>query len=141
MIEDDNNSVSGPSQGASERSDLATGEGADTRRKMNGRGNSKAGRMSARRKQDAILRLLRGEGLDAVSRDLNVTAKRLSEWRDAFLAGGEAAIKSRPADGRDKEIKRLRAKVGELTMTRELLDEKIGRLESTLPLARPRSRK
>ena len=55
-------------------------------------------RMSARRKQDAVLRLLRGEDVELVSRTLGVTAAELSSWRDQFLAGGEASLKSRPAD-------------------------------------------
>src|SRR5689334_6454006 len=57
--------------------------------------------MSARRKQDAVLRLLRGEDLELVSRELGVTAAELSGWRDQFLAAGEASLKSRPADARD----------------------------------------
>ena len=44
-------------------------------------------RMSARRKQSALLRLLRGEDLELVSRELGVTAAELSGWREAFLAG------------------------------------------------------
>ena len=79
------------------------------------------GRFSARRKTDAVLRLLRGEDLDLLSRELGVTAATLSGWRDDFLAGGQAALKSRPTDDRDDEIARLRAKVGELTMDNELL--------------------
>ena len=96
--------------------------------------------MSARRKQSAVLRLLRGEDLELVSRALGVTAAELSAWRDAFLAAGEAALKTRPADGRDVELGRLKAKVGELTMANELLDAKIDRLEMHRPLARRRSR-
>ena len=98
-------------------------------------------RMSARRKQDAVLRLLRGEDLELVSRELGVTAAELSGWRDQFLAAGEASLKSRPADARDAEIGRLKAKVGELTMTTELLEAKIERLETPRPLARRRSRR
>jgi transposase-like protein len=97
-------------------------------------------RMSARRKQSAVLRLLRCEDLELVSRDLGVAAAELSAWRDAFLAAGEASLKTRPADGRDVEIGRLKAKVGELTMANELLDAKIDRLETNRPLARRRSR-
>jgi transposase-like protein len=97
-------------------------------------------RMSARRKQSAVLRLLCGEDLELVSRDLGVTAAELSTWRDAFLAAGEAELRTRPADGRDVEIARLKAKVGELTMANELLDAKIDRLETHRPLARRRSR-
>jgi hypothetical protein len=97
-------------------------------------------RMSARRKQEAVLRLLRGEDLELVSRELGVTAAELSGWRDQFLAAGEASLKSRPADARDAEIGRLQAKVGELTMTAELLEAKIERLETHHPLARRRPR-
>src|SRR5262245_54632712 len=70
------------------------------------------GRFSARRKTETVLRLLRGEVLELLSRELGVTAATLSAWRDDFLAGGQAALKSRPADDRDDEIARLRAKVG-----------------------------
>src|ERR671911_2998735 len=97
-------------------------------------------RMSARRKQEAVLRLLRGQDLELVSRELGVTAAELSSWRDQFLAAGEASLKSRPADVRDAEIDRLQAKVGELTMTAELLEAKIERLEAHRPLARRRPR-
>jgi len=98
-------------------------------------------RMSARRKQSAVLRLLRGEDLELVSRELGVTAAELSAWRDGFLAGGEASLKTRPADGRDVEIGRLKAKVGDLTMANELLETKIEHLEGGRPLARRRSRR
>ena len=98
-------------------------------------------RMSAKRKQSAVLRLLRGEDLELVSRELGVTAAELFAWRDAFLAAGEASLKSRPADARDHEIGRLKAKAGELTMTTELLEAKIERMEGGRPLARRRSRR
>ena len=97
-------------------------------------------RMSARRKQGAVLRRLRGEDLELVSRELGVTAAELTAWRDALLAAGAAALKTRPADGRDAEIGRLKAKVGELTRATELLDAKVDRLEAHRPLARRRSR-
>ena len=98
-------------------------------------------RMSAGRKREAVLRLLRGEDLELVSRGLGVTAAELSGWREAFLAAGEASMRSRPADARDAEIGRLKEKVGELTMANELLGAKIGRLETGRPLARRRSRR
>ncbi len=98
-------------------------------------------RMSARRKQDAVLRLLRGEDLELLSRQLGVTAADLSGWRDAFLAAGEASLKTRPVDAREAEIGRLKEKVGDLTMANELLEAKIERLETSRPLARRRSRR
>ena len=97
------------------------------------------GRFSARRKTEAVLRLLRGEDLDALSRELGVTAATLSSWRQAFLDGGTAAMKSRASDDRDEEIARLRSKVGQLTMDNELLGQKCQHLESGRPFA-PRRR-
>jgi transposase-like protein len=91
------------------------------------------GRFSANRKTDAVLRLLRGEDLDALSRELGVIAATLSSWRNAFLDGGKAALKSRPADDRDELVARLQAKVGQLTMDNELLGTKCQHLESGRP--------
>jgi transposase-like protein len=91
------------------------------------------GRFSAKRKTDAVLRLLRGEDLDTLSRELGVTAATLSSWRDAFLDGGTAAMKSRPTDDRDEVIARLQAKVGQLTMDNELLGLRCQQAESGRP--------
>ena len=93
-------------------------------------------RMSARRKQDAVPRLLRGEDLELLSRELKVTAAELSGWREAFLAAGEATLKSQPADARDAEIGRFKEKVGDLTMANELLETKIERLVKISRLTR-----
>jgi transposase-like protein len=93
------------------------------------------GRFSARRKTDAVLRLLRGEDLDTLSRELGVIASTLSTWRDSFLDGGTAAMRSRPADEKDELVARLQAKVGQLTMDNELLGQKCQHLESGRPFA------
>ena len=97
-------------------------------------------RLSAKRKLAAVQRLMRGESLDAVSRDLNVPVHRLSDWRDRVLMAAESALKERERDDRDDEIARLQAKVGEITMANELLYAKIDKLEGGRPLARRRSR-
>ena len=98
------------------------------------------GRFSARRKRATVLRLLRGENLESVSRELGITAPRASQWRDQFLAAGQAGLKSRAPDARDEEHQRLHAKVGELLMENELLYAKVDHLEAGGPLAR-RSRR
>jgi hypothetical protein len=90
--------------------------------------------MSAKRKRSAVLRLLKGEDLELLSRELGVPAADLTRWRDAFLEAGEASLKSRPTDDRDAEIARLERKVGDLTMSKELLEAKIDKLPT------PRSR-
>lgn len=101
----------------------------------------KGGRFSARRKQEAVLRLLRGEDLEVVSRELGVTAAAVSGWREQFLVAGELTLLSRARDERDEQIARLKAKVGEITMDNELLESKIEHLENKLPLASRRSKR
>jgi len=97
--------------------------------------------MTASRKRDAVLRLLRGEPLEIVARELAATAADLSGWRDAFLDAGAASLKSRARDDRDETIDRLRTKVGELTMDTELLYAKIARMEAGAPFAARRSKR
>ena len=115
-----------------------------TRAPQAGGGGAEAGsgkRFSAKRKLAAVQRLMRGESLEALSRELNVPAHRLSGWRDRVLLAGESVLKERERDARDDEIARLQAKVGEITMANELLYAKIDKLEAGRPLARGRSRR
>jgi len=97
-------------------------------------------RFWAKHKAQTVLRLLRGEDLELVSRDIGVTAAELSEWRDTFLEGGESGLKPRPAK-ESIELNRLQSKIGEQAMEIELLREKIARMEKSRPLAPRRSRK
>lgn len=103
-------------------------------------GTPKERRFSATRKAEAAQRLLRGEAIDTLSRELGVTAAVLSGWRDRFLAGGGAALKSREHTAQDDEILRLKAMVGELAMRNELLIEKNKALEAVHPFPWRRSR-
>src|SRR3954471_16869768 len=98
----------------------------------------RGGRMSRQRKTTAVLRLLRGEDLETVSRSLGVTAATLSGWRDAFFAAGEAALTTKPAAGEDLQSERLKARLGAALIERDLLNEKIAILEANRPLARQR---
>jgi len=95
-------------------------------------------RMPAGRKREAVLRVLRGEPLETVARELRVTAADPSGWRDAFLEAGAARLKSRPRDDRDARIAQLQAKLGEMTMDCDLLQEKIARMEEGRPFVRRR---
>ena len=81
-------------------------------------------RWSANKKMDAVLRLLRGEPLDQLSRELEVEAHRLAAWRDEFLEHGKQGLKSARADRGDASERRLKQaerKVGELTLENEIL--------------------
>src|ERR1700709_1863520 len=102
-------------------------------------GTGRGGRMSRQRKRDAVLRLLRGEDLETVSRSLGVTAATLSGWRDAFLDGGEASFASKRVDGEERESDRLKARLGEMLLKTERLEQKIALLEGGAgPLGRRR---
>jgi transposase len=57
-------------------------------------------RWSAGKKMEAVLRLLRGEPLEALSRELQVEAHRLAAWRDEFLEDGKEARKASDRTGR-----------------------------------------
>lgn len=92
------------------------------------------------RKRDAVLRLLWGEDLETVSRALGVTAATLSGWRDAFLAAGEASLATRPSDGEALESERLKARLGEMLLERELLEAEVAALKGGRPLVRRKSR-
>ena len=85
-----------------------------------------------------VLRLLRGEDLETVSRELGVTAATLTGWHDAFLAAGEAALATRAVTGEELESERLKAKLGAALIERDLLNEKIALLEAGRPFARGR---
>ena len=98
-------------------------------------------RFSVQRKMAIVARLLRGEPLDLVARQTNVSVAKLTAWRDRALAGAATALKERERDDRDDEIARLKSKVGEITMDNELLYAKIEALEGKRPLAHRRSRR
>ena len=57
-------------------------------------GRGRGGRFSAGRKREVVMRLLRGEDLESVSRAVGITAARASHWRAQFLAAGQAGLKS-----------------------------------------------
>src|SRR5438552_14586081 len=82
--------------------------GAAVRRQESGAAApGRGGRMSRQRKTAAVMRLLRGEDLETVSRSLGVTAAALTTWRDSFLAAGETALATRPTDRETLQSERL----------------------------------
>jgi transposase len=81
-------------------------------------------RWSAQRKAELVLRLLRGEALDAVSRASQVPAPELESWKRVFLEFGVRGLKSR-AEPEERELTLARAKIGELMMQLELAEHLI----------------
>ena len=78
-------------------------------------------RWSARRKREVVLRLLRGEPLDALSRELGVEIYRLEQWREKAVSGIDEALKDRTGDPLLVELDAAKRHIGELSMENELL--------------------
>lgn len=98
-------------------------------------------RWSAKAKSEVVLRLLRGEAIDAVSREVQVPAHELEAWRRSFLEAAVAGLKKRHGDPEAGALKHAQAKVGELTMQLELAElllEKRGYAEELARLKKSR---
>jgi transposase len=81
-------------------------------------------RWSVQRKAELVLRLLRGEALDAVSRESQVPAHELESWKRVFLEQGTRGLKTR-SDPDERDLTLARAKIGELMMRLELAEHLI----------------
>src|SRR3989475_2774303 len=81
-------------------------------------------RWSVQRKTELVLRLLRGEPLDAVSRESQVPANELETRKRVFLEHGTRGLRSR-SDPEERELTLARAKIGELMMRLELAEHLI----------------
>ena len=92
-------------------------------------------RWSARRKVSVVLELLRGADLESTSRKCRVNVATLTEWRDRFLAGGAAILKTHEVDVEDEEKRHLKSAVASISVDDELLREKVANLASGRPLA------
>jgi len=87
-------------------------------------------RWSARRKEEVVLRLLRGESLDALARECGQPAGQISRWREEFLAAGREGLKARPSPPEERELREAQRKIGaqsiEIDTLRALLEKKGG---------------
>ncbi len=94
-------------------------------------------RWSAARKREVVLRLMRGEAAELLSRELGLPVFKLEQWRQRAEAAFEGALKEREADPTDGQLAAALQRIGELSMEVELLRAK---MERPGPLARRRSR-
>lgn len=76
------------------------------------------------KKREAVLRLLKGESLDELSRAIHVPAHKLSGWRDSFLEAGLSGLKTHKRLPSEDKLRKAEAKIGQLTMKLELLEKK-----------------
>jgi len=94
-------------------------------------------RWSVGRKREVVLRLLRGESVELLSRELGLPLYKLEQWRQKADAALEGALKEREADPAAGELAAAMQRIGELSMEIELLRT---RIERPGPLGRRRSR-
>lgn len=84
-------------------------------------------RWTAKRRQALVLSLLKGELTVAeAARKHGLKVAEVEDWRERFLAGSENALRSRPKDDEamhEAEVKRLKQKIGDLVMDKEILKE------------------
>ena len=132
--------VDGPvvSEGGRGPSTLSTGHGDPPARRTAKVGPLAPGqRWSAGRQREVVLRLLRGESAELLSRELGLPIFRLEQWRRAAEAALEDALKEREADPADGQLAAAMRRIGELSMENELLR---ARIERPGPLGRRRLR-
>ncbi len=94
-------------------------------------------RWSVARKREVVLRLLRGESAELLSRELGLPIFKLEQWRQKAEAALDGALKEREVDLANTELAAAMQRIGELSMEVELLRAK---MERPSPLARRRSR-
>ena len=94
--------------------------------------SEKRRRITAKRKQEMVLRLLRGETLDALSREFDIPAEKLTKWRDVFLYSGLEGLKDKPTSPINTENQMLKQMIGEKSMEIELLYQNVEKLEAGL---------
>ena len=96
-------------------------------------------RWSVGRKREVVLRLLRGESSEKLSRELGVEVYRLERWRQKALDGMVTGLRERHGDPLQVELDAALKRLGEVTMEKELLWKRIR--EKTGPLGSRRSSK
>ena len=94
-------------------------------------------RWSVARKREVVLRLLRGESAELLSRELGLPMFKLEQWRQKAETALDGALKEREADTASTELAAAMQRIGALSMENELLR---ARIERPGPLARRRSR-
>lgn len=120
------------SEGGPNPSTLSPGHGG-----VGQRGLAPGQRWSVGRKREVVLRLLRGESVELLSRELGVPLYRLEQWRQKADAALDGALKEREVDPAAGELSAAMQRIGELSMEIELLRS---RIERPGPLGRRRSR-
>ena len=78
-------------------------------------------RRSVALKEEAVLRLLKGEDLSLVSRETGFAMHELSAWRERYLRAGREALKSHPGDPVNAELEQAKKLIANQALENEIL--------------------
>lgn len=81
-------------------------------------------RISAKVKEESVLRLLQGESINDLSRELKVPVPDIESWKTRFLIAAREGLKTRGKDPVEKELEIAKKTIGELTMELNLHKKK-----------------
>jgi hypothetical protein len=81
----------------------------------------KKSRKSASLKEQAVLRLLKGEDMELVSRQTGFAMHELARWREKYMRAGRENLKSHPKDPHDAEMEQRDKLISKLALENEIL--------------------
>ena len=90
-------------------------------------------RWTRTRKMEVVMRMIRGESVEALSRELGVEVYRLEEWREMALAGMEGGLRAKKKDALEVRLDEAHKAYGKAMMDNELLRERCRRLGIPFP--------
>jgi len=81
-------------------------------------------RISVKKKEEVVLRLLNGESINDISREIKVAVSEIELWKRRFLIAAREGLKSHGKDPVEKELDMAKKTIGELTMELNLHKKK-----------------
>ena len=72
-------------------------------------------------KEQAVLRLLKGEDMELVSRETGLAMHELAQWREKYMRAGRENLKSHPKDPHDAELEQRDKLISKLALENEIL--------------------
>lgn len=81
-------------------------------------------RISVKKKEEIVLRILSGENINDLSRELKISVVEIESWKQRFLIAAKEGLKSHGMDPVEKELELAKKTIGELTMELNLHKKK-----------------
>ncbi len=78
-------------------------------------------RITSKIKTEIVLKVLRGEDIELLSREYSVCIKDIHQWRNDFISNGQEGFKPKCDENK---LSRAERKIGQLEMEIELIKKK-----------------